>query len=130
MRNALLTDGYAMSVGSPFVVNDFVALLLRIVIVEILGTIRLKAVGELPLSVAALRHALGEKGAVSLTYVDVEVVAVLCGVCYVEIEEHDSLEVTFIYYKVNIICCNQKGEDEALGAGEGVVFLTKGAEHP
>ncbi len=90
LRNALLTDGYAMSVGSPFVVNDFVALLLSVVIVEILGTVRLKAVGELPLPVAALRHALREDGAVSLTYVDVEVVAKLGSVCYVEIEEHDS----------------------------------------
>jgi hypothetical protein len=78
-----------MSVGSPFVVNDFVALLLRIVIVQVLSTVRLKAVGELPLSVAALRHALREKGAVSLAYVDVEVVAKLGVVCYVEIENHE-----------------------------------------
>ena len=89
LRNALLTDGYAMSVGSPFVVNDFVALLLRIVIVEILGTSRFETIGELPLPVAALCHALGEKGAVSLAYVDIEVVAKLGGVCYVEIENHE-----------------------------------------
>ena len=89
MRNALLTDGYAMSMGSPFVVNNLIALLLRIVIVKILGTIGFEAIGELPLSATALCHALGKKGAVSLAYIDIEVVAKLGGVCYVEIENHE-----------------------------------------
>ena len=79
-----------MSLGGPFVLNDFVAFLLRIIIVKILCTFRFKTIGELPLSSSTLCHAFCKDCAVRLAYIDIQVVAKLGGVCYVEIEKHDS----------------------------------------
>ena len=60
LRNALLTYGYAVSLGGPLSVHHhLVALLLCVVIVKVLLPLWLKDVVVLPLSSPALCHAVG-----------------------------------------------------------------------